>query len=112
MNWDQFFQAIVAVYLLYYILMIVFDMLHDKRMMKDESYVQELYLSAEDPPREVSLLAMDEVKDGPDSAIGQTALPAVSAAAGQPQRAGNVSMSQLMELSKADLIAHTKHIPY
>jgi len=112
MNWNQFLQVLVTTYLLYYILVIAFDLSANKEPAEDGSDTQELFFQEENVPRQVTLaeVAEPQAHRGPET--DHTALPDALPAAGGLQGTGAVSINKLLDLAQADLSEYTKHIPY
>jgi hypothetical protein len=112
MNWNQFLQLLISLYVSYYALVISFDLLKNKTVIGSSNNTLELHFREENIPLPVTVTDVT----GPGGAIkAGTALPAsvdVLPSGGQLQSTGAVSFSGLFELAQADLIEYTKHIPY
>src|ERR1700754_4892950 len=103
MNWIQFLQTIVAVYIFYYALVITFELAGRRKLDQDTPGSRELIFHLEDPPRQVSIAGPGMPQDGKANP-GQT----LKASPGVPPSAGGVSMSSLVDLAKADVNAYTR----
>jgi hypothetical protein len=113
MNWNQFLQVLVTIYLLYYILVIAFDLLRKKATAEDKNDTQVLFFQEENMPRQVTLADVAPSPAQPDLAGDHAVMPdAQPVAGGQLQPTGAVSISKLLDLAQADLSEYTKHIPY
>ena len=109
MNWTQFLLSLAAVYSLYYLLNVLFDLLRSRGQPAAEGGQDELVFSEEHPPRQVSA---DEPPAG--AAQGPVAeLKSKQAISSGPlQSTVGVSLKQLFSLAQSDLIEYTKAIPY
>lgn len=106
MNWNQFLLGLAAVYLFYYVLNVIFDlMFRIGSLPATQDQGQELIFSEENQPKQVI----------PDTTEQQPqALPKTRQAisSGLLQSTGAVGIKQLFALAHADLIEYTKAIPY
>ncbi len=109
MNWTQFLLSLAAVYSLYYLLNVLFDLLRSRGQPAAERSQDELVFSEEHLPRQVSA---DEPPAG--TTQGPEAEPKIRQAisSGPLQSTGGVSLKQLFSLAQSDLIEYTKAIPY
>lgn len=109
MNWTQFLLSLAAVYSLYYLLNVLFDLLRSRGQPAAEAGHDELVFTEEHQPRQVSA---DEPPAG--EAKGPDAEPRSRQAisSGPLQSTGGVSLKQLFSLAQSDLIEYTKAIPY
>ncbi|MFD2964371.1 MULTISPECIES: hypothetical protein [Olivibacter] len=109
MNWTQFLLSVAAVYALYYLLNIIFDLLKSRAQSPDEGEQDELVFSEEYQPQEIDT-------DAPSTSVAQTtdaepqSRQAISS--GPLHTTGGVSIKQLLTLVQDDLIEYTKAIPY
>ncbi|WP_316777934.1 hypothetical protein [Pedobacter antarcticus] len=109
MNWTQFLLSLAAVYSLYYLLNVLFDLLKSRGQPATDNGQDELVFSEDHQPRQVSA---DEPTAG--AAPGTDAEPKSrqSISSGPLQSTGGVSLKQLFSLAQSDLIEYTKAIPY
>ncbi|MEJ5993248.1 hypothetical protein WG904_02365 [Pedobacter sp. Du54] len=109
MNWTQFLLSLAAVYCLYYLLNVLFDLLRSREQPASEAGQEELIFSEEHQPTRIS-------SDGTATSLAKAAAPEVesrqSISSGQLQSTGGVSLKQLFSLAQSDLIEYTKAIPY
>lgn len=109
MNWTQFLLSLAAVYSLYYLLNVLFDLLRSRGQPAAVGGQDVLVFTEEHQPRQVSA-------DGPSAgeALGLDAEPKSRQAisSGPLQSTGGVSLKQLFSLAQSDLIEYTKAIPY
>lgn len=112
MNWNQFLQVLVTIYLLYYILIIGFDLLRNKATAEDGSDTQELFFQEENVPRQVTLADVAPSPARPDLPADHAVSLDTRPAAEGLQGTGAVSISKLLDLAQVDLSEYTKHIPY
>ena len=109
MNWTQFLLSLAAVYALYYLLNVVFDLLRSRGQPAAEEGQDELVFSEEHEPRQISSdepLAT-QVQNQEAELKSRQAI-----SSGPLQSTGGVSLKQLFSLAQSDLIEYTKAIPY
>lgn len=107
MNWNQFLLSLAAVYLFYYILNVIFDLMFRKGSLPvTQGQGQELIFSEQNVPKQIVPAAAPEQQP--------QALPKTRQAisSGLLQSTGAVGIKQLFALAHADLIEYTKAIPY
>ncbi|WP_316786589.1 hypothetical protein [Pedobacter frigiditerrae] len=109
MNWTQFLLSLAAVYCLYYLLNVLFDLLRSRGQSASEAGQEELIFSEEHQPTQIN-------SDGTAASLAKDSAPGVegrqSISSGQLQSTGGVSLKQLFSLAQSDLIEYTKAIPY
>ena len=108
MNWTQFLLALAALYLSYYLLNIIFDLLRTAGPPSQDALGQELVFSEEILPEEIPLEMDDVPLQGPQ--IEEQTRQSISS--GPLQSPGAVGISELLGLAKAGRIEYTKTIPY
>ena len=108
MNWTQFLLGLMAFYLFYYLLNILFDLLRNGRPSPEEGDQQELVFSEETMPEEI-LPEMWEVP-GQQQVTAKESRQSISS--GLLQSSGAVGIKELFGLAQAGLIEYTKTIPY
>jgi len=109
MNWTQFLLSLAAVYALYYLLNIVFDLLRSRAQPSADGEQDELVFSEEHQPQEVGT-DPPPVSDQQTQDAEPKSRQAISS--GPLQTTGGVSIRQLLTLVQDDLIEYTKAIPY
>jgi len=109
MNWNQFLLSLAAIYLFYYVLNVIFDlMFRTGRLPDTQGQGQELIFSEQSLPKQVI----------PDTGVATGQPPQVlprtrqAISSGSLQSTGAVGIKQLFALAHADLIEYTKAIPY
>lgn len=108
MNWTQFLFSLAAVYSLYYLLNVIFDLLRSRGQPSAEDAEDELVFSEEHQPQQIQ----------PDQPAAGAANPETepksrqAISSGPLQTTGGVSIQQLLSLVQGDLIECTKAIPY
>ncbi|KQB99869.1 hypothetical protein [Pedobacter sp. Hv1] len=108
MNWNQFLLSLAAVYLFYYALNVIFDLMFRKGSLPvTQDQGQELIFSEQNVPKQI-------VPDADATGQQPQALPKTRQAisSGLLQSTGAVGIKQLFALAHADLIEYTKAIPY
>ena len=108
MNWTQFLLALAALYLSYYLLNIIFDLLRTAGPPSQDVLGQELVFSEETIPEEIPLEMHDAAAGGPQ--IEEQTKQSISS--GPLQSSGAVGISELLGLAQAGRIEYTKTIPY
>lgn len=108
MNWTQFLMGLMAFYLFYYLLNILFDLFRNRRPSPEEGEQQELVFSEETVPEQVA----PEMGEVPEQlqATGKESRQSISS--GLLQSSGAVGIKELFGLAQAGLIEYTKTIPY
>lgn len=109
MNWTQFLLSLAAVYSLYYLLNVLFDLLRSRGQPAAEGGQDELVFSEEHQPRQVSA---DEPPAGAAQDPDAEPKNRQAISSGPLQSTGGVSLKQLFFLAQSDLIEYTKAIPY
>jgi hypothetical protein len=109
MNWTQFLLSLAAVYSLYYLLNVVFDLLRSRGQPVTDGGQDELVFSEEHKPRQVST---DEPPAGAIQDPNTEPKSRQAISSGPLQSTGGVSLKQLFSLAQSDLIEYTKAIPY
>lgn len=109
MNWTQFLLSLAAVYCLYYLLNVLFDLLKSRGQPASEAAQEELIFSEEHLPTQIN-------SDGTAVSLAKGSAAEVESrqaiSSGQLQSTGGVSLKQLFSLAQSDLIEYTKAIPY
>lgn len=111
MSWTDFLIVIFIVYLVYYSLNLLFDLLISPKPSSGEIAEDELFLSQTFSPE----LIMPEEKTETDVTVSDKANvagPAAIISSGQVSSSGGVGLKQLFLLAKNNLIEHTRAIPY
>lgn len=103
MSWFQFLGAIAAIYVLYYLLLLVYDKRTGVRSEAGTG-MQELTFDDEQPPEKVSL--EDFLVDVPFQISAEQ--PAVSAVTGL----GGVNLKGLFELARNEAIEYTRSVSF
>lgn len=101
MNWTQFLLSIAAVYSLYYLLNILFDMIRSRGQPITGTSQDELVFSEETQPKQIG---SDEPAPEPKSRQAISSGPLIST--------GGVRLQQLFALAQSEVIEYTKAIPY
>ncbi len=101
MNWTQFLLSIAAVYCLYYLLNILFDMIRSRGQPIIGTSQDELVFTEETQPKQVG---SDEPAPKPKSRQVISSGPLIST--------GGVRLQQLFALAQSEVIEYTKAIPY
>jgi hypothetical protein len=109
MNWTQFLLSLAAVYSLYYLLNVLFDLLRSRGQPAAEGGQDELVFTEEHQPRHVS---GDEPSAGESQGPDANPKSRQAISSGPLQSTGGVSLKQLFSLAQSDLIEYTKAIPY
>nr|WP_199156659.1 hypothetical protein [Pedobacter sp. ASV2] len=109
MNWTQFLLSLAAVYSLYYLLNVVFDLLRSRGQPAADGGQDELVFSEEHQPRQVGT---DEPPTGATQDPDAEPKSRQAISSGPLQSTGGVSLKQLFSLAQSDLIEYTKAIPY
>lgn len=109
MNWTQFILSLAGIYLIYYLLNLLFDLLRPRPNAGKNSGQQELTFFEDHQPE----IVMDEVDEG-EVVKYEAELPESRQAmpSGILQSTGGVSLKQLFSLAQSDLIEFTRTIPY
>lgn len=109
MNWNQFLLSLAAVYLFYYALNVIFDlMFRSGKLPGAEDKGQELTFFENNLPEQIT--ADTETATQHQTQVPPNARQAISS--GLLQTTGAVGIKQLFALAHADLIEYTKAIPY
>lgn len=101
MNWTQFLLSISAVYSLYYLLNVLFDMIRSRGQSITSTSQDELVFTEETQPKQVS---SDEPAPEPKTRQVISSGPLIST--------GGVRLQQLFALAQSEVIEYTKAIPY
>jgi len=109
MNWTQFLLSLAAVYSLYYLLNVVFDLLRSRGQPAADGGQDELVFSEAHQPRQVGT---DEPPAGATQDPDAEPKSRQAISSGPLQSTGGVSLKQLFSLAQSDLIEYTKAIPY
>lgn len=109
MNWTQFFLTLFAIYAIYYLLNVLFDILKPKSQIFSSSEQEELTFYEDNVPEVVAAGSQDKEEVQEDTPIAESR-KAISS--GLLQSTGGVNLKQLFSLAQSDLIEFTKAIPY
>ena len=111
MTWTSFIIILVLMYLVYYGLNLLFDLLLDRKATPLESKSEELFFEERITPE---LITYDKQVEPEPVAhpedTGDNALRSITS--GLIQATGAVALKQLFSRAKDDLIEYTKAIPY
>lgn len=112
MSWTNFLIVILIVYLVYYALNLLFDLLISPNTgSQGEIAEDELFFSQTFSPELISLEEkMETATTGSDKA--DDTRPASIISPGPIGSSGGVGLKQLFSLAKDNLIEHTRAIPY
>jgi len=109
MNWTQFLLSLAAVYSLYYLLNVSFDLLRSRGQPTEDGNQDELVFSEDQQPRQVYT---DQPTAGASQSSDTVPKSRQAISSGPLQTTGGVSLKQLFSLAQSDLIEYTKAIPY
>ena len=111
MSWTNFLIVIFIIYLVYYSLNLLFDLLIPPKTGSGEIAEDELFFSQTFSPELIAAQEEPEttatVSDNTDAAG-----PSAVFASGPIGSSGGVGLKQLFSLAKNNLIEHTRAIPY
>lgn len=109
MNWTQFLLSVSAIYFIYYLLNVLFDLLRSRPQSLQDTQQEELVFSEAHSPEVIN--ADDPLPEGiPLKSKNSDSRQAISS--GPLATTGGVSLIQLFSLAQSDLIEYTKSIPY
>lgn len=109
MNWTQFLLSLLAIYFIYYLLNVLFDLIRSKQTFLKDTEQEELVFSEAHSPEVVGAdeLTPDDVQLKQQNPNSRQAI-----SSGPLETTGGVSLKRLFSLAQSDLIEYTKAIPY
>lgn len=104
MSWIHFMQTIGVGYLCYYVLIISFELVGQRKLTKRNTADMELAFEEEEQPKHMSCEELDIVEDSQGGQIDEKPFTMITG--------GGLSMSSLVDMAKANVGDYTRNIPY
>ena len=111
MSWTNFLIVIFIVYLVYYSLNLLFDLLISSKPTQGEIAEDELFFSQTFSPELISAEETKEIAENQKDNPGDSR-PSSILSPSPISSSGGVALKQLFSLAKNNLIEHTRAIPY